>query len=147
MYLYELFLLNIFGVVLEDIEKGLLVLALDLLQHLLAFGIEVLPYVEFLLLLLLFLLILLLLDCAHLLGFRAVEAEDVVEVSLIDVHILVLFLGLLFLQQLDIDLHALLDTIMGDRPSTNNSVVHLPLLHPHDEVAGTLTHPLLEVLQ
>lgn len=93
----ELLLLDIFRVILEDIKKGLFVLLLYLLQHLLALRIQVLPDIELLLMLLLFLLILLLLDCPHLLRFGTVEAEDIVEVSLIDVHIFVLFLGLLFL--------------------------------------------------
>lgn len=147
LYLDELFLLDILGVILEDIKKGLFVLLLDLLQHLLALRIEVLPDIELLLVPLLFLLVLLLLDCPHLLRFGTVEAEDIVEVSLIDVHVFVLFLGLLFLEQLDIDLHAFLDAVVGDRPTPYHSVVHLPLLHSHDEVAGTLAHSLLEVLQ
>jgi hypothetical protein len=75
------------------------------------------------------------------------EAEDVVEVAFIDVHVLIFFIELEVFQQFYIDLHALLDAVMGDWPSPDHSVAHFSLLDPHDEVLGTLPYSLLEILQ
>ncbi len=75
------------------------------------------------------------------------ESEDVIEVSLVDIDVLALGLRLLFLQEFDVDLHAFADAVMRDRPSSNDAVAKFALLDADDEVAGTLTHPLLQVLQ
>lgn len=75
------------------------------------------------------------------------EAQDVIEVSLVDVEVLVLSLRLLLLQQLDVDLHPFLDTIVSDGPPSSDAIAKLSLLDAHDEVTRALTHSLLEVLQ
>lgn len=92
MYLNEFLLLNIFGVILEDVKEALLILLLNFLQHLLALRIKVLPDIELFLMLFLFLLIFLFFDCAHLLRLCTMEAEYIVEVSFIDIHVFVLLL-------------------------------------------------------
>jgi hypothetical protein len=91
----QFFLVDVLRVVLEDIEEGLLVLALYVLEHLLALSVEVLPGVE--LLVCVFVLVIGLVDWRHLLLLSLVKAEDVIQVSLVDVEILVLRLRLLFL--------------------------------------------------
>lgn len=86
----EFLFLDILRIILEDVEEGLLILLLDFLQHLLALGVQVLPHVELFLMLFFFLLVFLFLDCAHL-RLCAMEAEYVVEVSFIDIHVFILF--------------------------------------------------------
>ncbi len=75
------------------------------------------------------------------------EAEDVVEVALIDVHVLIFFIQLEVFQQFDVDLHTFLDAVVGNGPAANHAVAHLPLLDSHDEVLRTLSNSLLQVLQ
>jgi hypothetical protein len=148
LYFDQLFLIDVFGVILEDVEEALFILLLDGFEHLFALGVEILADIElFLLVVLIVLLVVCLLDFAHFLGFVVVEAEDVVEVALIDVHVLIFFIELEVFQQFDVDLHALLDAVVGDGPAGDHAVAHLPLLDPDDEVLGTLPHPLLQVLQ
>jgi hypothetical protein len=76
-----------------------------------------------------------------------VESEDVIEVSLVDIDVLALRLGLLLLQEFDVDLHALADAVVCDGPSGYDAVAELALLDADDKVARALTHPLLQVLQ
>jgi hypothetical protein len=94
LYLYELFFFDVLGVILKQIQKGLLIFLLYFFQHFFALSIEVLPDIELLLLALL--LLLLFLHGSHVL-FCLMEAEYIIEVSLVDIDVLVLGLRLLFL--------------------------------------------------
>ena len=148
MYFNQLFLVDVFGVILKDIKESIFIFLLDGFEHFFALGVEILANVElFLFVVLIVLLIVCLFDFAHFLCFIVVEAEDVVEVALIDVHVLIFFIQLEVFQQFDVDLHPFFDAVVGDRPAANHAVAHLPLLDPHDEVLGTLSHSLLQVLQ
>lgn len=75
------------------------------------------------------------------------EAEDVIEVALVDIDVLALGLCLLLFQEFDVDLHALSDAVVRDRPAGDDAVAQLSLLDAHDEVAGALAHSLLQVLE
>jgi hypothetical protein len=63
------------------------------------------------------------------------EAEDIIEVSLVDVNIFALCLCLLFLEQLYVDLHAFSDAVVGDRPSASDAVAQFSFFYTNDEVA------------
>lgn len=128
---------------MKQIQKGLFIFLLYFFQHFLALRIEVPPDIELLLLALL--LFLLFLHGGHVL-FCLVEAEYIIEISLVDIDVLALGLRLLFLEQFDVDLHALSDAVVSDRPPAGDAVAQFSFFYSDDEVASWLAHSLLEVL-
>lgn len=145
MYLYQLLFFYILGIVLEYIQKCLLILSLNFLEHFFTLSIQISANIK--LLLLCFLLIFLLFDFRHLLCFCIMISENIVKISFVNIHIFSLRLWLLFFQQLDIYLHALFYTVVSYRPSPNNSIIHLSLLYSHDKIFGTLSNTLLKILK
>ena len=53
---------------------------------------------------------------------------------MIDVDVFILFLRLRLFQQLKVDLHALLDAVVRDRPSRDDSVVYFTFFDPDYEL-------------
>lgn len=74
------------------------------------------------------------------------EAQDVVEIPLIDINIFVLFLTFGLFKQLQIDFHAFSDAVVRNGPSTDQSIVDLALLDAHDEMPRTVPHSLFQIL-
>lgn len=121
---------------------------LDEIEHPFALRIQIFPHIELLFGIgVIFDLVLGLLFLSNLVHFVLLEAEDVVEISLVDIDGFVLFLRLDSLKKFYIDLHAFLDAVVRDGPPTHDSIVDFPDFNAHDEVFGTLPHPFLQVLQ
>lgn len=75
------------------------------------------------------------------------KAKDIVEISMINVSIFLLLLLILFLQQLQIDLHALLDPVVGDRPPSYDSIFDFSLLNSHYKLPWLLPYPFFKIVQ
>lgn len=147
MQFYQLMFLDIFRVILKNIQKSINILPLYQLEHPLAFRVQILSHVK----LFLFLRFVFLLDFPfflldNLLHFVLFEPQNVIQVPLVDVDVFVLLLCFRLLQQLQIDFHTLFDSVVGNRPSADHSVVDLALLDPNDEMPGTVAHSLLQIL-
>jgi len=56
-----------------------------------------------------------------------------------------LLLGFYFFQKLNIDFHALLDTIMSYRPASYYSIVYFPNFDTHNEVFRTLAYSFFKI--
>lgn len=126
---------------MKDIKKGLFIFTLNVFKHLLAFSIQILPYIE--LMFFIFILIFSLADRSHILRVRLMKSENVIEISLVDVDIFALCLCFLFLEELDIDFHAFLDAIMSDGPATSDTIAEFTFFDANNEVSTTLAHTLL----
>ena len=121
---------------------------LNFFEHFLAFFVKVPPHIKILVCLAVFVFLILvlsvLLDFPH---FFSLKAEDVIDVALVNTHIFALTVGLMFLKQLNVDLHALFYPVVTDGPPCYDAIVDLALPHPHDEAALALPHSLANVFK
>lgn len=141
-------LVYIFRIVLENIKKALQVFFLNGPQHFFALLIQILPDVK--LSSCCFFLLILVLIFSDFLYFVPVllllEPEDVVEVPGVDAGHLRLFLWLELFEELDVQLHPLLQPIVRNTPAREEAVGDLALLDAGDEILGSLPHSLLQVI-
>ena len=110
LQLVECSLVDILRVILENVKKSFLVATLNFLEHLFTLMIQIFSNIEVLTIfgevaffILFVFLFFVLLNLVHL---HPLHAEDVVEIPGIDAHIFVLVVGLLLLEELDINLHS-----------------------------------------
>lgn len=93
-------LLDIFGVVLEDIQKAFDISVFDFLEHFFAFSVKVLSDIKLFfwawVIFFFYLALLFLNDFCHLI---LPEAKNIVKISLIDIDIFVLLLSFCFLKE------------------------------------------------
>jgi hypothetical protein len=141
----QYFLFNILRVVLKNIKKPLQMFMLDFFEHLLAFGVQVLSDIELSVLLLFFLFFLL--DLLHIAGLVFVQAQDVVQVAVVDVHLLALFFEVCPFDELDVDFGALLETVVLKGPAWDDAESDFSALESDNKALGGLTDFLFQVLE
>lgn len=69
----------------------------------------------------LFFLFFFLLDFLHFGGFVLVKAENVIEIAVVDVHLLIFLLYVCSFDQLNVDLRTLFESVVLERPAGYDS--------------------------
>lgn len=135
--LKQYFLFDIFRVVLKHVKETSKILMLDLFQHFLTFLIQILSSVKVVILFFLFLFFLL--DFFHLFWIFFVQSQNVVKITVVDIHLLVLFFHVAF-NQFDLELWSFFKPIVIERPSWDDTKGDFSSFKSDYKVFGWLTY-------
>lgn len=90
---------------------------------------------------------LLLFDFLHFCIVILVEAQNVVEVPVVDVHLLVLLFDICILYELDMDLGALLEAVMLKRPARDDAESYFSAFKGDDKAFSRLSDFFFQILK